>query len=173
MTLKYKVKGKAAAEEKDVRVEFDPPLAGYEEVKPRLLGMTADAQEALGMVRSVIIPLFFTPSLTLALALLLIPKTKAPQITSFELPKDAPLKTGVPLLLLVYTTLSPWYSGPQWEPGHWLFRSFGGQSVFKGLWIVVGIVHVLEALYVQRLCVRHRTGFSVGVSNFVLIVDLV
>ena len=34
-----------------VRVEFDPPLLGYEEVKPRLLGMKAEADEALGTVR--------------------------------------------------------------------------------------------------------------------------
>ena len=35
----------------DIRVPFDPPLSGYEEVKPRLLGMKVDAEEALGMVR--------------------------------------------------------------------------------------------------------------------------
>jgi hypothetical protein len=34
-----------------VHIEFDPPLLGYEEVKPRLLGMKADADEALGIVR--------------------------------------------------------------------------------------------------------------------------
>ena len=50
MSLKYKVKGKGETES-DVRISFDPPLTGYEEVKPRLLSMTADAQEALGMVR--------------------------------------------------------------------------------------------------------------------------
>ena len=33
-----------------VRIEFEPPLSGYEEVKPRLLSMKADAEEALGMV---------------------------------------------------------------------------------------------------------------------------
>ena len=49
MNLSYKPKGEK--EEKEVRVAFDPPLAGYEEAKPRLLGMTADAQETLGMVR--------------------------------------------------------------------------------------------------------------------------
>ena len=49
MNLKYKTKSKGD-EEKEVRVTFDPPLSGYEEVKPRLLSMTADAQEALGMV---------------------------------------------------------------------------------------------------------------------------
>ena len=34
-----------------VRVEFDPPLLDYEEVKPRLLGIKSEADEALGAVR--------------------------------------------------------------------------------------------------------------------------
>ena len=34
-----------------VHIEFDPPLLGYDEVKPRLLGMKADADEVLGIVR--------------------------------------------------------------------------------------------------------------------------
>ena len=48
MDLAYTTK---AGEGKQVRVVFDPPLAGYEEVKPRLMNMKADAEEALGMVR--------------------------------------------------------------------------------------------------------------------------
>ena len=36
---------------KDVRVPIDPPLSGYEDVKPRLLEMKALAQEGLGMVQ--------------------------------------------------------------------------------------------------------------------------
>lgn len=48
MTLTYSVKG--TKEKKIVQVPFDPPLSGYEEVKPRLLGMKAEAQEGLGMV---------------------------------------------------------------------------------------------------------------------------
>ena len=36
---------------RDVRVPIDPPLSGYEDVKPRLLEMKALAQEGLGMVR--------------------------------------------------------------------------------------------------------------------------
>jgi hypothetical protein len=47
MDLSYTTTGK---EEKQVRVLFDPPLAGYEEVKPRLLALKVDAEEALGMV---------------------------------------------------------------------------------------------------------------------------
>ena len=48
MTLTYTVKN--TKEKKIVQVPLDPPLAGYEEVKPRLLGMKAEAQEGLGMV---------------------------------------------------------------------------------------------------------------------------
>ena len=51
MNLKYKIKGQGKEKDQEVRVVFDPPLTGYEEVKPRLLAMTADAQESLGMVR--------------------------------------------------------------------------------------------------------------------------
>ena len=50
MELSYKVRGSASGQKESVRVSFQPPLSGYEEVKPRLLGMTADAYEALGMV---------------------------------------------------------------------------------------------------------------------------
>lgn len=32
------------------RIPFDPPLAGYEEVRPRLVAMKADAEEKVGMV---------------------------------------------------------------------------------------------------------------------------
>ena len=35
----------------EIRVPFNPPLSGYEDVKPRLLSMKVDAEEALGMVR--------------------------------------------------------------------------------------------------------------------------
>jgi hypothetical protein len=42
-----------------VRIAFDPPLAGYEEVKPRLLAMRADADEAMGEVYLIIIAALF------------------------------------------------------------------------------------------------------------------
>ncbi|KIM75211.1 hypothetical protein PILCRDRAFT_98998 [Piloderma croceum F 1598] len=53
MTLTYTVKN---TKQKKViqQVPLDPPLAGYEEVKPRLLGMKAEAQEGLGMVTAVV-----------------------------------------------------------------------------------------------------------------------
>lgn len=52
MDLTYVTKSNSTPQ--PVRVPFDPPLAGYEEVKPRLLAMKADADEALGEVSIVL-----------------------------------------------------------------------------------------------------------------------
>ena len=51
MDINYQTKS-SGDEKMRVRIKFDPPLSGYEEVKPRLLSMKADAEEALGMVRT-------------------------------------------------------------------------------------------------------------------------
>ena len=48
MSLAYQLKN---GENGQTHVPFNPPLAGYDDVKPRLLSMKADAQEGLGMVR--------------------------------------------------------------------------------------------------------------------------
>jgi hypothetical protein len=48
MTLSYKTKDGGGT--KVVVVPITPPLSGYDDVKPRLLGMKAQAQEGLGMV---------------------------------------------------------------------------------------------------------------------------
>lgn len=47
MTLSCKRKDGST---KEVRVAIDPPMTGYDDVKPRLLEMKAIAQEGLGMV---------------------------------------------------------------------------------------------------------------------------
>lgn len=47
MTLTYSVKG--SSDKKQAVIPFDPPLLGYEEVKPRLLEMKVNAEVALGM----------------------------------------------------------------------------------------------------------------------------
>lgn len=49
MNIKYQTPS-SGNEKISVRIGFDPPLSGYEEVKPRLLSMKADAEESLGMV---------------------------------------------------------------------------------------------------------------------------
>lgn len=80
------------------------------------------------------------------------------------------------MLLLIYATISPLYESAYWEPGKWLFNTFGGSTAFKTIWTTTILAHALEALYVQRLCVKHRTGFATGVSvwkyNFLIEVDI-
>ncbi|KAG1803913.1 uncharacterized protein HD556DRAFT_1484527 [Suillus plorans] len=49
MTPVYKLK---SGQSNTSRVSFDPPLSGYEEVKPQLLSMKAEAQEGLGMLKA-------------------------------------------------------------------------------------------------------------------------
>ncbi|KDQ08427.1 hypothetical protein BOTBODRAFT_37990 [Botryobasidium botryosum FD-172 SS1] len=60
MTLSYIAKGSDSQNE--IRIPFDPPLLGYEEVKPRLLAMKTDAEEALGLTSPVKITTFSIPS---------------------------------------------------------------------------------------------------------------
>lgn len=86
MTLRYKLRP-TDKEEKSIDITFDPPLANYEEVRPRLLSLKLDAQESLGM-------------------------TPRPVLRTFYLPPTIYTQTGPWLLLLVYTTYGTW--GIQW-----------------------------------------------------------
>jgi hypothetical protein len=121
-----------------VHIEFDPPLLGYEEVKPRLLGMKADADEALGIA-------------------------KAPQITHFEIPFQIWI-TGSLLLLLIYGTAMP--SNPQgvfW----WLARTLLTKIpdvFFTASWVIVVVGHASEGLYVTSLARKHRMPWNIGVA---------
>ncbi|KAK7049241.1 hypothetical protein VNI00_005842 [Paramarasmius palmivorus] len=120
---------------KDVRVPIEPPLSGYDDVKPRLLEMKAIAQEGLGMI-------------------------KAPQIKEFHLPKTAAYPV-ILLMVLAYLAYSPRDSTlPAFLPAQ-LAAPYVGRIpdyVFKGIWVT----HVFEALYTYILCRRHKTGFVVG-----------
>ncbi|KAI0263637.1 hypothetical protein BC834DRAFT_827346 [Gloeopeniophorella convolvens] len=138
MNLEYKVKGRPDKAQR-VLVEFDPPLAGYEEVKPRLLSMKADADEALGTV-------------------------KAPQITHFEVPRDIWI-TGVLLALLVYGTYVP----PNSTSAFWWLARFLRSTIvpdwyITGSWWFVYIAHSLEALYTTSLVYKHRTPLHIGAA---------
>ncbi|CDO76844.1 hypothetical protein BN946_scf185033.g41 [Trametes cinnabarina] len=134
---------------KDVRIVFDPPLSGYEEVKPRLLSMKADAEEELGMV-------------------------PAPQITSFRYTPKM-LQTGIPLALLIYTTFSPTPNSPNYSP---LFapadyiRSIIPPWMITFSWGLVVSFHWLESFYTLYLCKKHRTPFIVGLQYWLATVAL-
>ncbi|EMD38741.1 hypothetical protein CERSUDRAFT_112464 [Gelatoporia subvermispora B] len=143
MSLTYKTKANGD-KRTEIRIPFDPPLAGYEEVKPRLLGMKVDAEEAMGMIR-------------------------APKVTTFELPSQV-LITASLMLFLFYTTFAP---GPDslnyssvFAPGHGL-RSILPPWVLPSSWGLMITVHSLEALYTLNVARKHDMDFTIGMLHVV------
>lgn len=132
MNLTYTTK----AGTKEVRVPFEPPLSGYEEVKPRLLQMKVDAEDALGM-------------------------SKSPEILDYKFPRGA-IHTGLAVALLVYTTFAPSPSspayGPIWAPAKFL-RDTVPHWFIAASWYFAFIAHGSEAVYSYILCRRHKTPF--------------
>ncbi|GJJ09815.1 hypothetical protein Clacol_004039 [Clathrus columnatus] len=135
MSLSYVVKG--SKEKKAVIVPFEPPLSNYEEVRPRLLAMKLDAEEALGMV-------------------------KRPKITTFEMSVDtfAMLPLIVLLIFVAYAEPKPYST--IYNIGPWLRNAVGGITVIRWICILASSIHALEAAYVFVLCRRHSTGLVVG-----------
>ncbi|KII84863.1 hypothetical protein PLICRDRAFT_167267 [Plicaturopsis crispa FD-325 SS-3] len=136
MTLTYKRKN---GQSNVVKVPFNPPLSGYDEVKPRLLGMKAEAQEALGMI-------------------------KAPQITAFHFPTTGVWGVGAFLGVLVYSTLAgtTYIASPLFAPGRQLVGALGGWATVQALCWMTAVGHSLGALYTTTLVRRHRAPFPVA-----------
>ncbi|KAG1720384.1 hypothetical protein EDB19DRAFT_1647161 [Suillus lakei] len=144
MTLVYELK---SGQSNTIRVSFDPPLSGYEEVKPRLLSMKAEAQEGLGML-------------------------KAPQITTFQIPRTTATITGVALFAFLYflsppplgttflsipiTTMDTFFS-----PAH-TFRNVTGLGLsFRTACAILGAIHGAETLYTWSLCRQYVKSATV------------
>jgi len=132
-----------------VHVKFDPPLTGYEDVKPRLLAMKADAQETLGML-------------------------KFPKITSFRLPSNAVFLLYC-LLGAAYFSLAP----PQgtalpfipadiadmvFTPARTLVSTIGFQPTMRSIIQSTAVVHGLESFYMWYLCRHYVKGSFVTVT---------
>jgi len=138
MNLEYNTKD-SQKRPQNVRIEFDPPLLGYEEVKPRLLGMKIDADEALGIA-------------------------KAPQITHFEMPFQIWITSSL-LLLLIYGTCMP--SNPQsvfWWLASKLRPRVFSDAFFTATWVFVVVVHASEGLYATTLARKHRMPWNIGAA---------
>ncbi|KAH9475252.1 Strobilurin A biosynthesis cluster protein r1 [Psilocybe cubensis] len=132
MTLTCTMKG---GSKKEVRVPIEPPLSGYEDVKPRLLEMKAFAQEGLGMI-------------------------KAPHITTFEFPRDAWVMTVLYFFGLFIYNL-PGHPSIFGQTADFI-TAYTGTTVVKWLlWTISGL-HSLESIYMYSLCRRHSTGFALG-----------
>ncbi|EGN97711.1 hypothetical protein SERLA73DRAFT_184529 [Serpula lacrymans var. lacrymans S7.3] len=143
MTLAYKTK--EVSEKRTVKVEFDPPLAGYEEVKPRLLGMKAEAQEGLGMI-------------------------KAPQLANFQMPWRGSFMSGLYVLTFFYLTLPP--KGPLGDhviftPPRAISSAIGFEFAPKVILGIFGGIHLLEAVYTYSLCRKYVKGFFPTVAYLV------
>ncbi|KAJ3821843.1 hypothetical protein EV361DRAFT_919982 [Lentinula raphanica] len=157
MTLACKLKNGSS---KDVRVAIEPPLSGYDDVKPRLLEMKAIAQEGLGMIKTPKITTFHFPRSALSVIFVVYPillylayaptfsTTSTTSSTSTSVITQAANMITLPARLLTHTP----YLGP-WVPsiGYWLFWS-------------VNVGHVFEAMYTASLCRRHGTGLGVGAA---------
>ncbi|KAJ7027522.1 hypothetical protein C8F04DRAFT_1122280 [Mycena alexandri] len=121
---------------KEVRVVLDPPLSGYEDVKPRLLEMKALAQEGLGMI-------------------------KLPLLTTFQLPRSV-LTTLVPIAALIYCTFFPKDSvGALFAPARFV-HSYVNGPLLAGIWVFMCSIHALETLYTVSLVRKHAGNFSTG-----------
>nr|GAT47115.1 predicted protein [Mycena chlorophos] len=134
MTLTCTLKDKS---KKVVVVTIDPPLRGYDDVKPRLLEMKAISQEGLGML-------------------------KAPQITSFKWPSTGGLLFGIWLYtFLPYGAFAPTTTA---SPAAWLLpaqliRRFISPLPFKIAFGFTVVIHLLEGMYTLHLCRKHNAGF--------------
>ncbi|KAF9483711.1 hypothetical protein BDN70DRAFT_873565 [Pholiota conissans] len=126
---------------KDVRVPIEPPLSGYDDVKPRLLEMKAFAQEGLGMI-------------------------KAPKISTFEFPRDAWV-SGIPIGFIYFIYLFQGSSAIGLGTVANTIVSYTGMTFFTYAFWSLFILHSLEALYTASLCRKHSTGFMLG-TKYVL-----
>ncbi|KAG8826518.1 hypothetical protein FRC19_008770 [Serendipita sp. 401] len=142
----------------DVSVAFDPPLSGYEEVKPRLLQMKEDAEEGLGMA-------------------------KAPPLTTFTLKPSMFNATPVLLILLVLsiapyenhtiskddipTALHPYLPTIN-SANHTLTNirqalPFTPNTAYV-LWASIGVIHVALALLVAFFSFQRKASFRIGIA---------
>ncbi|KAF9524211.1 hypothetical protein CPB83DRAFT_861627 [Crepidotus variabilis] len=135
-------------------VPIEPPLRGYEDVKPRLLEMKAHAQEGLGMI-------------------------KAPKISTFTLPRQAVLSTAS-VWIISYCYLMSGSTLPFAGPANWVTSSEIGRLFIALSFWAAQTAHILESLYTLSLCRRHSTGFFLGakyvfatiIAGFPIWVDL-
>jgi len=146
MNLSYSLKNGGVG---SVHIKFDPPLARYDDVKPRLLAMKADAQEALGMLKS-------------------------PKITSFRLPSNA-VSLLYYLLPAAYFCLAP----PQgtalsfipaniadivFTPARALLSTIGFQPTMRSIIQCIAVIHGLESLYMWYLCRHYVEGSFITIT---------
>ncbi|KAG9016299.1 hypothetical protein FRB90_003379 [Tulasnella sp. 427] len=139
MDMSYTLKGQSTP--LSIRIPFDPPLLGYEEVKPRLMSMKIDAEESLGMAKN-------------------------PTISEFSVPWGLLIRGPlIPELVLIFLTFSSSsYAAlgrSHLEPYH----------LIKTAWAIIFATHIPESIYIASLCKKHQTGFANGLLYDMFIFD--
>ncbi|KAH7909652.1 hypothetical protein BJ138DRAFT_1010402 [Hygrophoropsis aurantiaca] len=150
MTLGYKLASDETAH--TLHVAFTPPLAGYAEVKPRMLAMKAEAEAG----------------------------TRAVAITSVTIPGNT-YPCALILLLIFYLAVPPSpaqvaeLGGGQlvnalFEPSRALGAVLGtaGRVSVGGLVKTMCVVHGLESVYTAVLCWRYVRGWRVAAQYLLL-----
>ncbi|KAJ8522834.1 hypothetical protein ONZ45_g673 [Pleurotus djamor] len=100
---------------KVVPVAIEPPMTGYDDVKPRLLEMKAKAQEGLGMI-------------------------KTPQIDTFELNWGATAKVAFLYGVLSYCSFFPRDSSEMiWLPAKLVHSAIRGDYPLKVVWVTLTV----------------------------------
>lgn len=142
---------------KEVYIPIEPPLRGYEDVKPRLLEMKALAQEGLGMVRTT------SSDCQIRKYSHSSQKIKAPHITTFDFTRNIFI-SAVFMSLVAYSAYSPQSASPLFYPAN-LAQQTIGANILKYISGTIFFLHGLESLYTFHLCRRHHTGLGLGVSS--------
>ncbi|KAJ3539825.1 hypothetical protein NMY22_g4561 [Coprinellus aureogranulatus] len=125
---------------KEVVVPIEPPLKGYDDVKPRLLEMKALAQEGLGMI-------------------------KAPKIDTFIFPWRRVLRISLFITpaYILYLTPSDTSSHQLLQPVALARQYIGEKPIALAFWFTI-VAHVLESVYTASICCKHSMPFLVGLQ---------
>ncbi|KAJ7083987.1 hypothetical protein B0H15DRAFT_888730 [Mycena belliarum] len=119
---------------KEVVVAIDPPLAGYDDVKPRLLEMKALSQEGLGMIKS-------------------------PQIKQFHFPPRGYAFNTSFYIVVPYGAFAVSNSDSPLSVVAHFMHSYVSPKAFQIVLAVVVGIHLLESLYTLSLCRKHRASY--------------
>ncbi|KAJ7083989.1 hypothetical protein B0H15DRAFT_849664 [Mycena belliarum] len=126
---------------KEVVVAIDPPFAGYDDVKPRLLEMKALSQEGLGMIKS-------------------------PQIKQFHWPPRGYTFNIISYIVIFSGAFVASNSNSPLSSAAHFLHSYVSQRAFKIVLAVVVGSHVLESSYTLSLCWKYRASFPTMAAYF-------
>ncbi|KAG8813677.1 hypothetical protein FRC17_001465 [Serendipita sp. 399] len=157
MVLSYQLQEDSKWE--DVSVQFDPQLSGYEEVKPRLLQMKADAEEGLGMAKAPPLTTFTLKPSTFNAApvlFILLVLSIAPYEEKYTLSKDNVPTLFHPYLPTINAASHTLTNIRQTIP-------FTPNTAYI-LWASIGVVHVALALLVLFFSFQRKASFRITIA---------